>query len=216
MLDYHISLLSVKNAEVRLDPEDLLRRGAPPDSLLPDGFDASPGHAHHPGHHEDKPHREEAAAVDLELGGRREGEPGTVRHDGGEESLEGEGEESVETKHQAVAPLTDPAGDLEASHGDHHLVESSEDQVPGIAHPNGVNRSHQIEHYTVQEGDGSQGEVAYEGPVEPDEAEEESQSSPKQGGESLHGAIVKLTGLGLGLEILPERLYVVTNLNIFS
>ena len=178
MLDYHLSLLSVKNAEVRLDPDDLLRRGTPPDSLLPDGLHPSPGQAHHPGHHEDKPHREEAAAVDLELGGRREGEAGAVRHNGGEESLEGESEESVETKDQAVAPLTDPAGDLEARHGDHHLVESSEDQVASIAHPDGVNRSHQIEHYTVQEGDGGQGEIADDGPVEPDEAEEESQGSP--------------------------------------
>ena len=178
MLNYHLSLLSVKNAEVRLDPEDLLRRRAPPDSLLPEGFDPSPGHGHHLGHHEDKPYREEAAAVDLELGERREGEAGTVRHDGGEESLEGESEESVEAKHEAVARLADPAGDLEARHGDHHLVESSEDQVASIAHPDVVNSSHQIEHYTVQEGDGGQAEIAYDGPVEPDEAEEESQGGP--------------------------------------
>ena len=72
-----------------------MRWRASPDSFLPEGRDPAPGHGDHPSHHEDQPHREEAAAVDLELGVGRQGEAGTVRHDGGEEGLEGEGEERV-------------------------------------------------------------------------------------------------------------------------
>ena len=89
----------------------------------------------------------------------RKCEPRTISHHTGQDGLEAKSQESIEAKHKSIAVLTDVAGDLKTSHGDHHLIEGSEHDVARVAHGDGGGGCHQVQHQGIHHGDDGEGQL---------------------------------------------------------